>query len=89
MAAPLSAFLNWLHIGDPDWAWRRRVIFTACLVQIVGILKVIFWPHDPAHDSLVMTACQGGLLGVLGIYVGLSTVDDHNKRETERKASQP
>lgn len=84
----MSAFLNWLHIGDPQWAWRRRVIFAACLVQIAGILKVIFWTGGPVHDSLVMTACQGGLLGVLGIYVGLSTVDDHNKRETERKATQ-
>jgi hypothetical protein len=81
-----GAIVTWLNIGDPAWAWRRRVIFAGSLVFLSGVAKAIWLPTDIARDSMLITNCGALFTATLGIYAGLTTIDDHNIRETERKS---
>jgi hypothetical protein len=74
------ALSNAIFIGDPNWAWRRRATFAGCAVFLAGVAHAIWFDHDIAHASMVMTNCATGFGATLAIYVGMSTGDDHLKR---------
>ena len=71
--------------SDPTWQWRRRMAFAGCGVFLSGILKVIWWSGDIAHDSMVMTNCAAGFGATLALYAGLAVADDKFKRDSEAK----
>lgn len=70
-----------IFVGDPRWAWRRRVTFAGCAVFLSGVVHSIFFDSDLAHASMVMTNCVAGFGATLTIYAGLSTADDHLRRK--------
>lgn len=72
--------------SDPAWAWRRRMAFSGCAVFLSGVLKVVWWPGDIAHDAMVMSNCATGFGATLTIYAGLAVADDKFKRDTDKKA---
>ncbi len=76
-----------IFTGDRSWAWRRRVTFAGCAVFLAGIANSIWFDHDLAHATMVMTNCCVGFAGTLTIYAGLSTVDDHLQRVEDRRTS--
>jgi ABC-type Fe3+-siderophore transport system permease subunit len=69
-----------IFIGDPNWAWRRRVTFAGCAVALAGVIHATWFDHDIAHASMVMTNSWTAFAATLAIYVGMSTGDDHLKR---------
>jgi hypothetical protein len=72
-----------VFIGDPNWAWRRRVTFSGCAVFLAGVANAIWFDHDIAHASMVMTNCVAGFGATLAIYATLATGDDHLKRKAD------
>lgn len=84
-----KALLAGIFVGDVNWAWRRRVAVSSAAVMLAGILHSIFWDHDMAHATMVMSNCQAGILAILTIYVGGAVWDDHNKRKVEAAAGAP
>jgi hypothetical protein len=78
-----------IFVGDPNWAWRRRVTFVGCTVFLGGIINSIWFDHDPVHSTMVMSNCQVGFLGTLGIYAGFATANDHLQRMEDRREGGP
>lgn len=84
----------WQHLskaiftGERSWAWRRRMVFAGCAVFLGGVANSIWWDHDVAHATMVMSNCTTGFATTLATYVGLAVADEHLKRETDRKAAQ-
>lgn len=77
------AFLNGIFVGDVQWAWRRRVAVTSAAVMLAGIINSIFFDHDLAHATMVMSECMTGISLVFTIYVSGAVADDHFKRRGE------
>lgn len=78
-----------IFTGDRHWAWRRRAIFASVMTCLAGIIHSIFFDHDLAHSSMVMTNCATTLLATLGIYTGAAVTDDHLKRKAENGSPPP
>ncbi len=74
--------------GEKSWAWRRRMVFAGCATFLAGVIHAIWFDHDLAHATMVMTNCATGFGATLAIYVGLAVTDEHLKRETERKTTE-
>ena len=72
-----------IFVGDPTWAWRRRIAVSSTAVMLAGVLNSTFWDHDVAHASIVLTNCIAGLSAVMTIYVGGVVTDEHLRRKTE------
>lgn len=74
-----------VFIGDPAWAWRRRVIFAGCALALAGVVQAVWIEKDHAWGAVVLAQSWTAFGATVAIYVGLAVTDEHLKRETERK----
>jgi hypothetical protein len=86
MLASLAAAL---FPDDGNWIWRRRMAVASTLAMLTGILHSTFVDYDLPHATMVMDACQQGLVFVLGLYIGGAVYDAHSRRKVEAQATAP
>lgn len=72
--------------SDPKWAWRRRMAFAGCAVQLWAIVYAVAFTPDTARMTSILGFMVPGFAVNLGTYLGIAAVDAHNERETDRKA---
>lgn len=83
------AFAAALMAGDPNWAWRRRVIFAGCTLAMASVVQAVWFEPDHQWGAVVLAQSWTAFGATLAIYVGGALTDDHFRRETDRKAQTP
>jgi hypothetical protein len=75
--------------SDTNWTWRRRMAFSGCAVFLAGIIEGVWFEPDTLRATMVIDKCSLGFGATLGLYLGIATVDDNNRRKTDVEASKP
>lgn len=76
----MRRILDYLRVGAPDWAVRRRMAMGLQLLATWMIVYGAVWEvSEPVAQTLIM---QGAILAgaVLTVYVAAVVVDDGKKR---------
>jgi hypothetical protein len=84
-----QTLLRAIFVGDPEWAWRRRVTFAGCAVALWGVIHAILFEPDHAWGAVVLTNCWAAFGATLTIYATLATYDKHSERKIEAGKAQP
>lgn len=88
MKALFEALRHAIFIGEPTWAWRRRITVSGGLLALAGVANSIWWDADIAHASMVMTNCAALFTAILAAFGTMAVVDDHLKRKAEAEREQ-
>jgi hypothetical protein len=80
MMSLLHTLSRAIFTGNREWAWRRRGAISGGVTFLAGVIHSIWFDHDIAHASMVMTNCVTGFTAVIGVYTGAVVTDDHLKR---------
>lgn len=82
------ALRNVVFIGDPSWAWRRRVLFTGCAVALACVVHATWFEPDKAWAAVLLAQSWTAFGGTAALYAGLATYDDNKKRKAGEPTSQ-
>jgi hypothetical protein len=77
-----------IFVGDPTWAWRRRLLFTGCAMALAGVATAQWFTPDTAWAAVLLAQSWAAFGATAAIYAGLATYDDNQKRKAGESPSQ-
>lgn len=72
---------EYFKAGDPNWAWRRRVVLCTALMCWGTFIFAVGWEHDANKASMIMTHAASLLGTIITVYIGGAVVDTMNQRK--------
>lgn len=76
-----KALRDAIFIGNPGWAWRRRVLFTGCAVALSGVATAQWFTPDTAWAAVLLAQSWAAFDTTAALYAGLATYDDNQRRK--------